>query len=151
MSRRLAYHNAEPVGALPYRATTDAVKAEFGKRLNKALLDKGMTQSDLAREASKFRPGGKSFGRYSISTYIRGKSLPRPDQMNAIAKALGVDRDALLPTESVPNVDEFDPPFDLRAMEDGRVWLRINQPTDFKTAMKIMESLNLPSDGGAHA
>ena len=45
-------------------------KQEFGKRLYSLMVERGWQQSDLARAAG--------IGRDSVSTYMRGHSLPGP-------------------------------------------------------------------------
>lgn len=132
---RRDYVNPAP-GNIPAGAPKDAVKVEFAKRLQNAIIDKGWSQSDLARRASKHMPEGKSIGRDLVSNWIRGLSLPRPHHLKALAKALGMDQKELLP--SSPSVGAAAPSFDIRQIEDGLVWLRINQATDYETALKIM-------------
>src|SRR5688572_29787045 len=78
--------------------TTAAIKQDFSRRLSKALRDKGWSQSELARHAGKYTKKGK-LGRYSVSLYVKGRMLPQPERLNAIAKALGVKAEELLPVQ----------------------------------------------------
>ena len=57
-------------------------KQEFGKRLYKLMLERGWHQSELARQSG--------LPRDSISVYVRGKSLPTPTSLQALARAFGV-------------------------------------------------------------
>ena len=53
-------------------------KAEFGKRLAGLMHEKGWNQSKLAKICD--------MGRDSVSTYIRGKSVPTPQNLEKLAK-----------------------------------------------------------------
>ena len=126
----------------------NAIKGEFARRLQDAMTDKAWSQSDLARFASGHLPkparGQKrrynGIGRHLISKYIGGVMLPNPVYLNALAKALDVEPGDLLPAiaSSVRN----DPaPVELRALPDGRVFVRVAQPVSQQTALKIVDLL----------
>lgn len=128
-------------------APRDAVKMEFARRLQRAIVEKGWTQSELARRASKFMPkefGNKEEGgmiRDNISKYIRAKALPSSIHLNALAKALGTKSEELLPSRGVDsNTDAI--AFDMRDIGEGKVWLRINQSVPMTVAIKIATLLN---------
>lgn len=140
MARSLSYHNPEPEETVSDAAPKEAVKAEFAKRLQAAMVEKGWNQAELARAAAKFTNSG-DFGRYSVSCYIRGTTLPRPEHLSALAKALGVAPRDLLPTRGVPSAEKNTPPLDLKDMGDGNVWLRVNQAVTWEVAMQIMQLL----------
>jgi transcriptional regulator with XRE-family HTH domain len=79
----------------------------------------GWSQAELSRRATAYLPRvaegqtqGHSLGRDRISSYIRGKYLPRPEALEAIAKALQCKPSDLLPPGGVPSV-----------VEEGPVWL----------------------------
>ena len=128
------YMNKRPRN-LPRGAPRDAIKVDFANRLQKAMHAKGWNQSELARRASAYLAKG-DIGRDMISHYIRGVSIPRSAQMVAISKALGCSVDHLLP--SAPSATDKTPAMDMRQLEDGNVWLRINQATDLETGLKIL-------------
>jgi transcriptional regulator with XRE-family HTH domain len=108
---------------------------EFAKRLQRAQLDKGMTQAELARASG--------LGEDSISGYVRGRTLPRPAQLQKLCKVLGVERDALLPPQPVEEIASHrKPSLDFKDLGDGRAWLFLNQAVDFSTGLKIMQLLN---------
>lgn len=65
------------------------VKAQFGRRLQRLLLAKGMNQSDFARAAG--------LERNSISSYVRGKSIPNALSLKKISDALRVKPTDLIP------------------------------------------------------
>ncbi len=134
--------NPKPTGIpLPPMAPKDAVKVEFARRLQAAMVQKGWRQSELARRAEAFLPKGKKFGRDSISLYIRGKTLPGPVFLEALCKALGKEPDELLPTRGMPAAGEANPPLDVKDMNDGNVWLRVNQAVPWDIALEIMRLL----------
>lgn len=138
MQKRL-YVNRTP-GAPPTKGTPrDAVKIDFAKRLQRAMVKKGWNQSELARRSSGYLKGGE-IGRDLISHYIRGVAIPQPEKLQALCKALGVEPVDLLPT--APTVDNKSPPFDMRQLEDGNVWLRINQAVSMDQALRIGKILN---------
>lgn len=137
----LAFINAPPSNVSSPLLPKEAVKAEFARRLQHYSTLKGWTQSELARQAENKLPKGHTFGRYNVSTYVRGKSLPGPVHLNALCDALGVKPDDLLPTRGVRQAGSEMPALDVRDMADGNVWLRINQAVPWPTALKIMELL----------
>lgn len=125
---------------LPASAPREAVKVEFARRLRTALIQKGWTQSELARMAEKHLKGGQRFGRDTISQYMRAKSLPGPIFLDAICKALGKAPDDLLPSRGMPTIGEPSaPPFEFRDMSDGTAWLRINKRYSISTVLKMLE------------
>mgnify|MGYP002683741061 CR=1 FL=1 len=137
MTKR-AYQNLQSATELPANAPKDAVKIEFARRLQAAMVAKGMQQSDLARSAQIHLPKDKRFGRDSISLYIRAKSLPGPLHLKALCAALGRKPEELLPTRGIPSAGENTPTFDARDLGDGNTWLRINQAVPWNAAIEIM-------------
>lgn len=133
------FHNTKPPADLPANAPKDAVKIEFARRLQVAMIAKGLQQSDLARNAQLQLPKGKRFGRDSISLYIRAKSLPGPLHLKALSAALGMKQDDLLPTRGIPYAGEHSPSFDARDLGDGNTWLRINQGVPWPVALQVMQ------------
>lgn len=122
--RGTSFHNGAP-SQLPANAGSDLARVEFGKRLQRAMMDKGFSQSELARVASLQL--GKHFGRDSVSQYIRGETLPNPERLAALARALGVSDEDLLPSRGLrgvrglPSVTEMmRPGLEIREDEDER-------------------------------
>lgn len=132
------YVNLPPKG-LPAGAPHDAALTEFARKLQQLMVERSMSQSDLARAAAKFMPD-KRFNRDNISQYVRGLSFPYPMRLSAIAKALGVDPQDLRPA-GVPGAGDKAPELDFRALGDGNVWLRVNQAVPMKVAMEIVALL----------
>ena len=103
----------------------------------------GITQSELARRASKLLPPPHKITRSSISKYVHAtnpNSKPNPIRLAAIAKVLNVD-----PSEIVPSGRSVDPfiPVDFSATSDGRAWLKINRTFSMKTALEILRLVEL--------
>lgn len=112
------------------------LRSEFGRRVWSLMMERQMNQSDLARAAE--------IGRDSISQYVRGKNIPTPQNLNKLAKALGVKADELLPNYAASAAAKETPTFQIQQVGDdpNEVWLHINQKTTSEKAMKIMAILN---------
>lgn len=110
-------------------------KQQFGKRLYTLMLSKGWTQSELARQSG--------LPRDSISVYVRGKSLPTPPSLQALAEALSVPTEELLPNHIEGAIDEDTPMLEMKVSPNAPnvAWLRLNRLVSTKTAMSIMEML----------
>ncbi len=109
------------------------VKEKFARKLQKAMLDKGWNQSELARRAG--------MGRDNISGYLKGKILPGTKKLKQLADALSLPPSALL--EDVVLRDEPDTPLlEVSRRDNGMVVIRIVQVVPMPVAVKIMELLN---------
>lgn len=118
-------------------APTATIKAEFARRLQRAMIDKGWNQSELARRAQEHLTEGR-LGRDNVSQYIRGMVLPGPANLHALAEALDVKPADLVPARAIPSAADQAPPFEAKDLGDGNVWLRVNQAVDKRVAHKIM-------------
>jgi transcriptional regulator with XRE-family HTH domain len=114
-----------------------AIRMDFAKRLQDKLNDKGWTQSELARRMAPLLKESR-IGRDNISKYVRGKVLPLPPALEAMAKVLGVESKDLLPTRATQAVADELSPLDVRDIGGGRVWLQVNQAVDWDVALDIM-------------
>jgi len=129
----------------------------FGNLLRAAMAKKAMSQSDLAREASKFLPvpkrhkrgaegspnRGYKIGRDSISVYCRGEGFPTaPGYLEAIARALDTTAEALTPKigQTFGNTEPF-PEVQMEAASGGKAWLRINKHVSMDTALRVLQIL----------
>lgn len=142
----IMHYNVVQPPISPDEINTENVKAEFARRLQAAMIEKGWNQSELARRANTHLPKpakgqvrSKQIGRDSISHYMRGKMMPLPAYLDAIAKALGKQPTDLLPVR-VPTAGPASP-FEMRGLPDGRVFLRISRTVRQDAAMKIMALL----------
>ena len=110
-------------------------KQEFGKRLFALMMEKGMNQSDLARAAK--------LGRDSISTYVRGRSAPSPQNLDKLCAALSVAPDELYPNYAANAAAIEEPVLQLKQVNDGTdmMWLHINMKVDAQKAIEVMQIL----------
>lgn len=107
---------------------------EFGRRLQQYTAEKGWSQADLARAATKFLGKDKVFRRDSLSLYMRGAQMPGPARLHALCRALGIKQEDLIP----PDTSDTPPPLAMKPIGDGgNVWLQINQAVSMKTALEI--------------
>jgi transcriptional regulator with XRE-family HTH domain len=152
MTKGRATLHSHPID-LPSNAPRDAALIEFGLRLQRALIEKGWTQSELARRATQFMADGKNVTRGQISNYVTGVVMPAPPRLYAIAKALGKEPGHLVPVRGVTGKAAKATTFDLRDAGGGTVWIRVNQQVDFAQALKIMEILagSMIAGGGSLA
>ena len=136
--RGTATHNMDPQ-SIPVDAPRDTAMIEFANRIQKAMVEKGWSQSELGRRASENL--GKDIGRDSISQYIRGKALPNAERLAALAHVLGKKPSDLLPTRGIKSAADSNPAVDIRETADGNAWLRINQQVPWEKAVQILKIL----------
>lgn len=120
-----------------------AARHEFARRLQTAMIEKGMNQSDLARRMQELIPDER-VERDTISTYIRAIAKPSPRKLVVMAQILGKRVEELLPVDILPvaaRKPDVVPKREMKDMGDGNVWISINQAVDFERALKIMELL----------
>ena len=111
-------------------------KAEFGKRLFDLMQQKGWNQSELAKRAD--------MGRDSVSTYIRGRSVPSPQNLEKLSNALNVKPEELYPNYEANSAAIDEPLFQLKQVNDesNMMWLTINMKVDSEKAIAVMKILN---------
>lgn len=112
------------------------VKQEFGRRLAAHTFAKGWTQSELSRRSGVAKD--------SISTYIRGVTLPELKNLRLLADTLGVEMADLLPSAAEGAIEEDHPSLELKVstVNAGVSWLRINRMVSTTSAMQIIDILN---------
>ncbi len=112
-----------------------AIRLEFGRRLRKALQDKGWKQIDLANATD--------IGRDSISGYTRGRVLPDNDRLSVICKALGQRPEELVPHYGMDErTADLMPALEVKqADQAGMAWIRVNQMVSLDQVSRIMEIL----------
>ena len=110
-------------------------KQEFGRRLYQLMIARGWNQSELARQAN--------LPRDSVSTYIRGRTIPTPKSLQLLADALGVTPADILPNAIEAAVDEDTPSIEMRVSTSApsMAWLRVNRLVSLSTAAKVIEML----------
>lgn len=124
---------------------TRITKQQFGERLQHLMDEREWNQSDLARKAG--------IGRDSVSTYVRGQTLPEPVALGKIAGAFGVSPKDLLPNTAPAAIGEAAPSLEIRQVhsDPSKVWLRVDQAVSPLLAAKIMELLHHENMGAATA
>jgi transcriptional regulator with XRE-family HTH domain len=126
-----------------------ANKKQFGRHLEQLMLSKEMNQSDLARAAfgSIENGDGRTVARRrdSISSYIRGLAWPDRKSQLALAKALGIPTEELVPNSLVNEIDRGTaPPLCIQEIlgQPGKAWLQINRIISLETAVKVLQLIN---------
>src|SRR3954463_11376728 len=107
-------------------APPSAISVDFARRLQGKMNEKGWNQAELARRVAPLLKESR-IGRDNISKYVRGKVLPLPHALEAIAKVLGIEIKDLLPSRGTHATGEEHSPLDVRDIGENRVWLRVNQ------------------------
>lgn len=112
------------------------VRDQFSRRLYKALVAKGWTQSELARQVG--------FQRAAISSYIQARSLPTPANLSKLGKALGMAPEELLPPVGEVLADVAAPldAFSFKEVGNGQVRLQVNKIVSMPTAMEVIGLIN---------
>src|SRR5690349_15157362 len=111
MTRKVRTHvtvdDQAPGGQMTPRLTPKHLtKQEFAKRVYDLMMRKGWHQSELARRSG--------LNRDSISTYVNGTSLPTPVKLQALAKALEVEPNDLLPNYTESAIEADNPSFEMK-------------------------------------
>ena len=117
-------------------APPEAIRTEFARRLQAALNAKGWTQSELARRVAPLLNESR-IGRDNISKYVRGKVLPLPPALEALAKVLEVRSQDLLPMRTSAAANEH-PEINVRDIGGGMAWVQINKALSWDKAIEIM-------------
>lgn len=138
---------AEDDGISPDLTPRSVTKAEFGRRLHRMIVERGWTQSELARRAG--------VGRDLVSTYVRGRSFPEPTSLHKLSKALGVSEEQVLPNAAIDGIDRDPTPAIQIQQSSGhpdKVWVQVNQLVSSDQALRIMQILyeqpGAKDDGG---
>lgn len=107
----------------------------FAKRLQTMMTEREWSQADLHRKAG--------IGRDMVSLYVRGKNFPGPKHLAALCRAFNCEATELVPGVSadVRKVEGL-PPFEMRSLRDGRIWLSINRAVSMNQAQRILQILN---------
>ena len=131
-TRGRVYHGAEP-------RATDVAAVALAKNLNRLMLARGWRQRDVTLEAQKHMPEGQEFGRRLISSWSRGKHMPSPIFLNAVAKAFGVPITELIPdTDTSRNVGQMEPAnFSLAANGGATARGKIDKDLPLDMALRI--------------
>lgn len=121
---------------------------EFSRRLNKLMLDKGMKQSDLARQVWGTQTDKRGYevarNRDRISVYLSGRGYPDPVNLAKIADALGTTPEDLAPNITAATVEREKPEILMSAISghSDKVLLRVNKLVPLSVAAEIVGILS---------
>lgn len=135
-----------PAGGLT--SEEQLIHENFARRLNKALLEKGMSQSDLARKVwgeiettdKLGRTAMAARNRDRISVYINGRGFPDPKNLGKIAKVLGTTPEDLAPEIAGAAVEREVPDISMVAIagHHDKVLLRVNRLVPLQLAVQAI-------------
>ncbi|MEX0278490.1 MAG: helix-turn-helix domain-containing protein [Ruegeria sp.] len=113
----------------------DIKKKEFGRKLKALNTERGWNQSELARRAG--------IPRDSVSTYVRGVSLPNPKSLQKLADALGATPADLIPNMVQDATEEESTSLNMRVSTGApnTAWLQVNRLVSLTTAVKVIEMI----------
>ncbi|WP_411508235.1 helix-turn-helix domain-containing protein [Brucella anthropi] len=124
----------------------EIVRAEnFARNLFKAMTDRGMSQSDLARalwgETVTSEGKNAARGRDRISVYLKGRTVPTPSTLKKIAEALGVPLEELAPDIVGAAVDRDNPEFSMSVVagHPDKTFVRVSKLLPLKFAVEIAQ------------
>jgi transcriptional regulator with XRE-family HTH domain len=121
---------------------------QFARKLHQLMVERGLSQSDLARRIWGERIDNKTGypvakNRDRISVYLRGNSYPDPENLEKLAEALGVTVESLAPDIVASVIDRENPELAITAIA-GRpdaVHLQVNKLVPMSVASRIMALL----------
>jgi len=116
----------------------EQAKKEFARRLQDARTNLGMSQREIADAMSKLTR--KSISQDAISRYENGQNFPRPHTLAALAKVLGIPKEALMPESAIQAINSEPPALNMRTAigHPDRVFLQINQTMPLSIAARIL-------------
>lgn len=132
----MARDNTTDAGTLVHIAdhAQQQMRADFGRRLGRAIAKKAWRQSDLARHSG--------VGKDSVSNYINGKSAPTRVSLERMASALGVSANDLWPNYAgevaIPHIQKLER--DSSNVDFG--FIHINARVRYNTGLKLMKILD---------
>lgn len=131
------------------RTSIERLEVEnFARKLHKHMVERGMSQSDLARAAfgTTTDPRGYTVARSRdrISSYLRGASLPDPINLQKIADALGINKEELAPDLTASAVERENPELALTAIagHSDKVLLRVNKLVPLQVAARVISMIS---------
>lgn len=153
MSKRAAKDRLPPSpGPVIDLAPVELRKQEFARRLYELMIAKGWNQSDLARAAFGTRATKDGTmdakGKDAVSSYITGRSLPTKSSLVALANALGVKPEELLPNTLKAQIANEAAALTIRVAHGhpDKVWIQLSRQVSPPTAARIQMIL-LEEDG----
>lgn len=127
----------------------------FADNLRRARVDRGLSQSELAREIWGATVDTRGYtvarNRDRISVWEQGKAVPEPQSLQKLSDVLGVPVEELAPELTMEAIDRAPPQihFHMVAGGDGIVHLQINTLCSLDTAVTIASILSKDSKSKA--
>lgn len=118
--------------------STEETRKVFGRKLLDAIRDANMNQSDLARRLGITKD--------AVSSYVRGRCLPKDETLIRICSELGISEESLLPRryDESPNT----PSVKLVSVGDGsgHYFVSINVTCSLEEANNLLAHIPRGSD-----
>ena len=120
----------------------------FATSLYRARVDKGWSQSELARRIWGSIKDARGYdvarNRDLISSYERGRSAPSRENLEQLATALGLTPEQLAPDLAAPDVEKSMPAISMTMVEGrpDKVVLQVNKITTLGVAAKVIALLS---------
>jgi transcriptional regulator with XRE-family HTH domain len=108
---------------------------DFARRLVNRRKELGYSQVEVTRRIKPLLPNGATFDRASMSRYEAGQNLPRPETLHALAAALDVSPEELLPSK----LEAKDVPFKMTVDSDGMCRITLNMTVPTEVGLQIMQ------------
>jgi transcriptional regulator with XRE-family HTH domain len=115
------------------RERRNKIKQVLGDALTRELSNAGMTQKDLATKTG--------MQEYEVSRYVLGKSTAKPAKVEAMAKAIGISPDKLVPgyvSKQMPAGMAIQ----FKKLDTGNVWVEFSGAFDQDTTSKLLEIMS---------
>lgn len=140
--------SARPTRRMPLTGGPSPIESlemqQFGRRVHDLRVARGMSQSDLARAiwgTTKDKNGyDVARNRDRISQYEMGRSIPEPQNLKALAEALGTSVEDLAPGVVMSTIDREAPAIQITAVAGhmDRVHVVLNKLVPLTVAAKII-------------
>ena len=137
------------VGASNSRTASERLELQaFARKLHALMTERGLSQSDLAREIWGGTSDGRGYkvakNRDRISAYLRGTAKPEAENLKLIAKALGVPVSELAEDMTASAIDRANPEVSMTTIagHTDRTLLRINKLVSMRLAGKIIAMIS---------
>lgn len=116
---------------------------QFARRLHAAMVNKGLSNSDLARAVWGETTDTKGYkvarNRDRIAVYLKGAGMPEAGTLHKLAEVLGVPKEQLAPSVTAAVVDRERPEFAMTMVpgQSGRVHLQMNMLVPLTLAVEV--------------
>ena len=133
----------------------DGLKAALSEQLRVAMAERGWNPGKLADEASKHLRGERKITHSHIWHYVNQRSLPRPDVLDALTKALGTNVVTVREEKTEPRSGDVVPAkanatsastniadLHIQDLGDGYAWVQFSQRVRWEFVIHIIKELH---------